>query len=115
MSPDGGSVWHAMLQIGNSHIMLNDAMPGSGEQGPAGFTTGGLWLFTADCDAVFGKAVEHGAKALMPPMDAFWGDRMGKLADPFGHHWAIATRQWNYTEEEIAQNLSNWLASMQQG
>ena len=115
MSPDGSSVWHAVLQLGNSQIMLSDAFPGTNEVGPGDTTTAGLWYFTDDCDATFNKALEHGAKSLMPPMDAFWGDRMGKLADPFGHVWVIATRQWNYTPEEIEQNLQNWLASMQQG
>jgi PhnB protein len=39
----------------------------------------------------------------MPLQDMFWGDRYGKVADPFGHHWAIASRIEDLTPEEIAK------------
>lgn len=42
----------------------------------------------------------------MPLMDAFWGDRYGKLVDPFGHEWSIGTHQYHYTPEEIQQKLN---------
>ncbi|MBV8128086.1 MAG: VOC family protein, partial [Planctomycetaceae bacterium] len=44
-----------------------------------------------DVDSVYNRAVEAGDNVAMPLADMFWGDRYGKLVDPFGHHWAIAT------------------------
>ena len=111
-SPDGKSVWHAMIKIGNSHIMMGDAMPGGYETGPKGTSTVGIWLYVEDCDAWFDRAVKAGAEPAMPPMDAFWGDRMGKLKDPFGHSWDIASHDWDYTPEEIQQKQEEFLASM---
>jgi PhnB protein len=54
-----------------------------------------------DVDSAFKRAVDAGAKAIMPPTDMFWGDRFGKLVDPFGHEWAMATHKEDLTPEEI--------------
>jgi len=60
-------------------------------------------IYVENVDAVFQKVTSLGAKALMPPMDMFWGDRFGKFIDPFGHYWAIATHTKDLTPEEIAK------------
>ena len=60
-----------------------------------------LNLYVEDADAVFKQAVVAGATATMPVADQFWGDRYGRLTDPFGHEWAVATRKENPTSEEI--------------
>jgi PhnB protein len=112
--PGGKGVMHALLKLGDSHIMVADTWPGSWEQGPQGSATAGLWVYVDDCDALFARAVEAGCESIMAPMDAFWGDRMGKVKDPFGHGWAIATSQWVLTPEEIQQRFQEWMASMQQ-
>ena len=109
-SPDGKSVWHAMIKIGNSNIMLADAMPDSWEKGPEKSSTAGLWLYTDNCDDVFNTAVKSGSSVIMPVGDMFWGDRMGKLKDPYGHTWAIATNQWIYTPEEVNKKMEEFLA-----
>src|SRR5262249_40648369 len=71
----GMSVCHAMLRIGNSNMMMADAMPGSPEKGPESFASVGMWLYVNDCDGAFKKACEAGCEVIMPMMDAFWGDR----------------------------------------
>jgi uncharacterized glyoxalase superfamily protein PhnB len=52
-------------------------------------------------DAFFKQAVEAGAKITMPLEDTFWGDRYGKLEDPFGHHWSVATHVRDVRPEEL--------------
>jgi PhnB protein len=110
--PDGKSVMHAMIRIGDSNLMMSDGIPGGPVEGPTGNSTASLFLYVNDCDAVFNQAVAAGSKALHPLMDAFWGDRMGDLIDPYGHIWGIATHQWDMTAEEMAESQKNWLASL---
>ena len=88
----GGSVMHAELRIGSSMFMLSDEFPDFGAVGPEaiGGTPVSLCLYVEDCDATFNRAVEAGATTKVPPADQFWGDRYGKVADPFGHSWSIA-------------------------
>jgi PhnB protein len=103
MDGPGGSVLHAEIKIGDSPIMIAEEHPDMGVRSP--LSIGGspvtLNLHVADCDKMFNQAVSAGATATMPPADQFWGDRYGKLKDPFGHHWAISTHTEDLTPEEI--------------
>lgn len=103
--PDGKSVMHAEIRIGDSAIMLG----GEWEnvcKGPIslGGTPVTLHLYVKDADAFFKKAVAAGATSIMEPMDAFWGDRYGKVRDPFGHEWSIATHMQDLSPDEIMAN-----------
>jgi len=111
-TPDGKAIWHAMIKIGNSNIMLCDAMPGGWEKGPEKSTSVGIWLYLEDCDALFNNAVKAGGEVVMPPMDMFWGDRMGKFKDPYGHSWTFATTKWIYTPEESKQKQDEMMSQM---
>ncbi len=105
-APDGQHVWHAELQIGDSRLMLGDEFPDMGDfRAPTflGGTTTSLHLYVADADAAFQRALDAGATVSMPLTDAFWGDRYGKVTDPFGHQWGIATRQEEVSEEDMAR------------
>lgn len=89
-------ILHARLQIGNSQLMLSDEFPeqqGCGMKAPSSSHNASamIHLYSDDVDAAFKKALENGAKPLMPVEDMFWGDRYGQLEDPFGHRWSIAT------------------------
>ena len=98
-TPDGKQIMHAMLRINGSPFMVADSWPGW-EHGPREGATAGMWIYVEDCDALWKGATEvEGAEVLMPLADMFWGDRMGKLKDPFGHTWSIAT-QIELSEEE---------------
>jgi hypothetical protein len=44
--------------------------------------------------------------------DAYWGDRLGKIRDPFGHCWVIASRKWDLTPEEIHEKHRKWVHSI---
>lgn len=101
--PDGKTIMHAEIRIGDSPIMLCDEMPQMGVLSPKsiGGPSGSIYLYVKDSDSVFNKAVSAGAKPIMPMMDGFWGDRFGSITDPFGHRWTIATKKKDMTEEEI--------------
>jgi uncharacterized glyoxalase superfamily protein PhnB len=112
--PDGKSLMHAELQIGDARIMLNDEYPMPGlPKAPATLTgtTFTMHLYVPDVDASFKRAVDAGAKGAMPPADMFWGDRYSKVIDPFGHHWGIATHIKDMTAEECAAAAAEWAKS----
>lgn len=100
---DGKGVMHAEIRIGGDVVMLGDANPDWNLKSPN--TLGGspvsIFLYVEDADAVFAAAIAAGATENMPLTDMFWGDRMGKLLDPFGHTWAIATHIADPTPEEM--------------
>ncbi len=103
LAPDGRSVWHAALKIGNSVVFMNDEIPGMSapSPGPGRPSPVRFWLYVRDCDAAFKQAVDAGAKAKGQPEDMFWGDRCGMVSDPFGFEWALATRVKEMTREEM--------------
>ena len=107
-----GAIMHAELRIGPSIVYLADEFPGM-TRSPQ--TLGGsavtLTMHCEDADAVYNQAVTAGAKATMPLMNAFWGDRYGKLTDPFGHEWAIVTHLEDLTPEEMARRGQEWMKS----
>jgi len=101
--PDGSSIMHAALQIGDSRLFLNDEFPGMGVTSPLamGGTPVTIHLYVEDVDAVFGQAVQAGAQVVMPLADQFWGDRYGMVIDPFGHRWSIASQVQELTPEQL--------------
>jgi uncharacterized glyoxalase superfamily protein PhnB len=111
-APDGQSIWHAELRIGDSRIMLNDEFPNMGSQSPRalGGTPVSLHCYFEDTDAIFQQAVEAGATATLPPMDAFWGDRYARVLDPYGHDWAIATHQETVSADEAQRRAEAHMA-----
>lgn len=98
-----GKLIHAMIRIGDSAIMLVDEFPDWGSLGPKSLTGSPvtIHLYVEDVDTTIERAVAAGAKITMPVDDMFWGDRYGKVEDPFGHHWSIATHIRDASPEEI--------------
>ena len=111
-TPDGSGIMHAMLKLGDSNIMMADATPGQWEKGPIKGSTAGMWCYVEDCDELFNRAVAAGCEIVYPLMDAFWGDRNGKVKDPFGHCWGFASQKWILTEEEMQERMQEWLKSL---
>ena len=111
--PDG-KLMHAMIRIGDSAVMLVDEMPQCGALGPKSLKGSPvtLHLYVEDVDAVVKRAVSLGAKVTMPVDDMFWGDRYGKLEDPFGHHWSIGTHKRDVTSEEMQQAMRGMAQTM---
>lgn len=114
MEGPGGSVAHAELEIAGSVVMLADPFPQSTSKAPKelGGTSVGVFMYVEDVDAVVERAVEAGATVTMPVDDMFWGDRYGKVVDPFGHEWEIATHKEDLTPEEMQRRGEEAMASM---
>ena len=112
--PDGKTIMHAELKIGDSIIMLADECPEMGGKSPLslGGTGLGLHVYVNDVDAAFKRAVDAGAKVKMPVSDMFWGDRYGQLQDPFGHEWSIATHKEDLPAQEIQKRGMEFMKKM---
>lgn len=111
--PDG-KIMHAELTIGDSIVMLSDEFPEFGALSPqsTGGAGMGLHIYVDGVDAAFDRAVQAGAEVEMPVMDQFWGDRYGKLKDPFGHKWSIATHTADLSLEEMKSGMDEAMAKM---
>jgi len=111
--PDG-KIMHAELKIGDSRFIMHDAMQGS--KGPQAFggSPASFWLYVENCDTLFNRAVNAGAKVQMPLEDQFWGDRAGAVADPEGYSWWIATRKEDLTPAEMQQRAAEFFKQMAQ-
>jgi PhnB protein len=117
MPGPGGKLMHAELRIGDSVVMLSDEFPGmSTSKAPKslGGTTGSIFLYLPDVDPAFRKAVDAGCKVLMPLTNMFWGDRFGKLEDPFGNQWTMATHVEDVTPDEMRRRAADAMARMGQ-
>jgi PhnB protein len=108
MDAPGGKIGHAEIKIGDSYVMLADEFPEMGARSPQSFggSPVGLLLYVEDVDALAERAVAAGAKMQSPLEDKFYGDRMGKLVDPFGHIWAIATHMEDVSPEEMEKRAA---------
>ena len=99
MPGPAGVVAHAEVNIGNSRLMLSEAM-----QNPP--MPGSFYLYVADVDALYKRAVGAGATSQTQPTDQFWGDRMATVTDAFGNSWSIATHREDVTPEEMAKRMA---------
>ena len=102
-----GKLMHASFRIGDSVIMLNDEMPEWNTFGPKHLKGSPvtIHLYVENADAVFDQAVRSGAKVTMPLDDMFWGDRYGKVEDPFGHQWSIGTHVRDVSQAEMQKAM----------
>jgi PhnB protein len=96
MAPGTNKLLHGCLSINGGIVMLADDFPEMcGGRSTTPQALGGspvaIHLNVPDIDASWAQAIAAGATAEMPPADMFWGDRYGRLRDPFGHGWSLAT------------------------
>ena len=111
-APDG-SIMHAVVQIGDSMIMLGDEMEGPGGRSPRtiGGTAVSLFIYQDNIDALWKRAVDAGAKVVQPLADQFWGDRGGCVEDPSGHQWWLAQHVKDLSEAELKEAADAFFAS----
>jgi uncharacterized glyoxalase superfamily protein PhnB len=114
-SPDG-TVAHADLVIGGSLIWVGEE---NAQWGLSVQQLGGspvtIHLYVADVDAAFKRAVEAGAKPLMPPTDMFWGTRYGQVLDPLGQRWSLGTAQEELTREQMVERFRQLMKQASRG
>jgi PhnB protein len=114
MAAPGGKIGHAELEIGDSLVMLADALPQFTTRPPTelGGTSVSVMLYVEDVDAVVQRATEEGGTITREVADQFWGDRFGAVTDPFGHVWTIATHVEDVPPEEMAERAKAAMAAM---
>ncbi len=112
--PDGKTIVHAELKIGDSRIFLCDENPGMDCRSPAtlGGSPAGIYLYVRDVDDAFKKAVNAGATVKRPVQDMFWGDRTGSVQDPFGYSWDLATHKEEVPPKEIQRRGEEFFRTM---
>jgi uncharacterized glyoxalase superfamily protein PhnB len=110
-----GRLMHAVIRINGAAVMLVDEMPEWGALGPKALKGSPvtLHLYVDDVDAFVAKAAAAGAKVTMPVADMFWGDRYGKVQDPFGHDWSVATHKRDVTPDEMQRAMEQMAQSAQ--
>ncbi len=108
-----GKVGHAEIQIGDSRIMLADESPMMGNKSPKslGGSPAGIVLYVEHVDKMFDQAVQAGAKVTRPLKDQPYGDRMGGLEDPFGHHWHLGTHIEDVAPDELDRRMKAMMAA----
>ena len=113
--PDG-NIMHAEFRIGDSVIMLSDEMPEMGAKSPKAY--GGspvkFYVYVEDVDAAWKRALDAGAKPVVPLQDMFWGDRLGCVEDPFGHAWNLAQHVADPTPEEMQKGQEAFFSGFHQ-
>jgi PhnB protein len=102
--PDG-TIMHAEIKIGDSHVMISDAT----EQHPP--MPSMLHLYVPNVDAVYQRAVAAGGTSMMEPVDMFYGDRSGGVKDPAGNHWFIGTHKEDIAPAELRKRAEAHLKS----
>ncbi len=116
MAAPDGKVMHAELKIGDSVFFLGDEFPDTGCRSPQslGGATGALHVYVRNVDAAVKQAVDAGAQVTMPVADMFWGDRYGKVRDPFGHEWGLATHKEDLTPAQQRRRAEEFVKQMGQ-
>ena len=105
--PDG-TVAHALVTIGPAMVMIEGEWPTLASRAPQpdGSSPVVIYVYVEDVDKVIERAVDAGAKVLLPVKDQFWGDRTGRIIDPSGHVWTLSTRVEETSSEERQQRWS---------
>ncbi|MCI0331362.1 MAG: VOC family protein [candidate division Zixibacteria bacterium] len=109
MTRPDGTIGHAEVKIGDSIVMMGDAMGGH----PARPTN--LYLYVKNTDAFYKRALAAGAASTMEPQDMFWGDRNAGVKDLFGNEWWIATHKENVSPKEMKKRAEAYFKKLSQG
>jgi PhnB protein len=108
MPEPSGKIMHAEILIGDSRLMLSDEYPDYGSLAPEPGKGGLFMIYVSDVDAAFEQAVFAGATPVQPPTDMFWGDRSGKVNDPFGYRWTLASHVRDVAPEDMDAAAKAW-------
>jgi PhnB protein len=107
--PDGKLI-HAEVRIGDSIVMITDesdnGAPARSPQSLGGIVSAVMSIYWADVDAAWQQAVAAGAEVIYPLADQFYGERGGRLRDPFGQQWMMSQRIEDLTSEQISHRAA---------
>lgn len=108
MTGPDGKVGHAEIRIGDSVIMLGDEWPDGPTRSPSslGGSTAALFIYTDDVEELWDRAIEAGAEVVFPLELQFYGDRSGRLRDPFGHTWGLGQHVEDVSDDEMQRRMA---------
>lgn len=111
LAEPSGRIGHAEITIGEATIMIADEYPEMGFRGPQalGGSPVTLVLHVGDVDAVANRAIAAGAAVVIPVKDQFYGERSGRIRDPFGHFWILSTHVEDVSTEEMQRRYTAML------
>jgi PhnB protein len=95
-----GKITHCELKLGDSIVNLGESMDGWPARGLV------AQIYVENSDALFEQAVAAGASVIMPMTDMFFGSREGRISDPFGNVWTIATLQEEVSPDEMQRRMA---------
>jgi uncharacterized glyoxalase superfamily protein PhnB len=115
VGPDGGLI-HAEVQIGDSVVMITEEAidadaPAKSPPSLGGIVTAIMATYWENVDAVWERALGAGAEVVYPLADQFYGERGGRLRDPFGHQWMLSQRTESLTHEEMERRAASFFSS----
>jgi len=99
LTMSNGKIAHCELKLGDSVLNLGESMEGWPAHGLV------AQIYVEDSDELFKRAVDAGGKVTMPMTDMFFGSREGRIADPFGNVWTIATLKEEVAPEEMQRRM----------
>ena len=100
LTMSGGKVAHCELKLGDSIVNVGESMDGWPARGLV------AQIYVENSDALFDRAVAAGATVIMPMTDMFFGSREGRVADPFGSVWTIATLKERVSPKEMQRRMT---------
>jgi PhnB protein len=111
----GGELIHAEVRIGDSVVMITDegenGQPAASPQSLDGLVTAIMATYWEDVDAAWDRAVSAGAEVLYPLADQFYGERGGRLRDPFGQQWMLSQRIEQLSKAEMERRAASFFES----
>ncbi len=108
MTGPDGLVGHAEISIAGSVVMLGDEWPDGPTKSPRslGGSTSALFIYTDDVDTLWERALAAGAEVVFPLETQFYGDRSGRVQDPFGHTWGLGQHVEDVSSEEMESRMA---------
>lgn len=108
MTGPDGSIGHAQIRIGDTIVMLADEWPDGPVQSPTtlGGTSAAMFVYTDDVDAMWERAIAAGAEEVFPLEVQFYGEKGGRIRDPFGHTWGLSQQVEVVDDEEMQRRMA---------
>jgi PhnB protein len=107
-----GELIHAEVRIGDSVVMITDeaedGAPAKSPQSLGGVVSAIMATYWVDVDLTWERAVAAGAEVVYPLADQFYGERGGRLRDPFGQQWMLSRRIEHVSREEMNRRAASF-------